>query len=115
MKRVRLSGQARSDIKRVLRRSETEFGLDARTRYKTLLDQALSDLSENAELPRVKSVDDIRPGYFVYHIKWSKQRASGPVIKHPRHLLVFSADKNDTITIAAVIHERELLERHLES
>ncbi len=114
MRRVRLTRSARNDIKRILRRSETEFGEVVRGRYKALLDQAISDLAEDPDSHSIKSIDDVKSGYFIYHIKWAKRRISGTSIKRPRHLLVFWIDDDDVIVVAAVTHERELLVRHLE-
>ena len=113
MKQVRLTRAARNDLKRILRRSETEFGQSIRARYKALLDHAISDLAVDSGRNGVKPIDDVRPGYFIYHIKWSKPAIAGPSVKRPRHLLVFSLDDDDFIVIAAVVHERELLARHL--
>ena len=115
MRRVRLSRAARNDIKRILRRSETEFGEVVRSRYKALLDQAICNLAEDPNHHRVKSIDDVRTGYFIYHIKWAKRSISGPSIKRPRHLLVFWIDDDNVIAVAAVVHERALLSRHLEN
>lgn len=115
MRRVRLTRAARNDIKRILRRSETEFGEVVRGRYKALLDQAISDLTADPDCHGVKSIDAVRNGYFIYHIKWAKRSISGPSIKRPRHLLVFWIDDDNVIVVAAVVHERELLKRHLEN
>ncbi len=114
MRRVRLTRTARNDIKLILRRSEMEFGETVRRRYKTLLDRAISDLAENPGRNGVKPFDDVRPGSFIYHIKWAKQRIIGPSIRRPRHLMVFFREGN-SIILAAVVHERELLDRHLDT
>ncbi|WP_295446627.1 type II toxin-antitoxin system RelE/ParE family toxin [uncultured Thiodictyon sp.] len=113
MTQVRLTRGALDDIRRVLRCSEAEFGVAARTRYRILLDQALRDLAEDQGRIGVKSITDVRPGYFVYHLKWSKARVGGASVGRPRHLLVFSVDATGDVIIAAVAHEREMLERHL--
>ncbi len=115
MRRVQFAGAARNDLKRILRRGEAEFGATARGRYKVLLDQAVRDLAEDPGRNGVKPFHDVRRRHFVYHIKWSKGRVSGTPIGRPRHLLVFSIDEDGSIILAAVVHERELLGRHLES
>jgi plasmid stabilization system protein ParE len=111
---VRLAPGAIADIRRILHRSKVEFGPGAGTRYKALLDQALQDLREDPCRLGVRPVPDIRPGYFVYHVKFSKPRVTGRTVGRPRHLVIFSVDSSEAVLVAAVVHEREMLERHLE-
>ncbi len=76
MSTLRLAPGAIADIRRILRRSKAEFGPGGGARYKALLDQALQDLEGNPSRIGVRSVADIRPGYFVYHVKFSKPRVT---------------------------------------
>lgn len=115
MRAVRLAQGAVADLRRILQRSETEFGTEARARYKALLDQALLDLGEDPRRVGVRPVPDVRPGYFSYHVKASKPRVASPTVAQPRHLIVFSIDAADAVLVAAVVHEREMLEEHLDS
>jgi plasmid stabilization system protein ParE len=112
---VRLAPGAIADIRRILQRSKAEFGTRAGARYKVLLDQALQDLGADPCRVGVRPVPDVRPGYFVYHVKFSKPKVTGRTVAHPRHLVVFSVDSSDAVLVAAVVHEREMLERHLEN
>lgn len=73
MRQIRITGPARRDIYKILRRSGAEFGDQARLRYRRLIEQALQDLSDNAERVGVQAIDDIREGYFIYHLKWSRK------------------------------------------
>ena len=114
MRSVRLAPGAIADIRRILRRSRAEFGAGAGARYKDLLDQALQDLGADPRRIGVRPIPDIRPGYFVFHLKFSKPRLAGRTVGQPRHLVVFSIDPSDAVLVAAVVHEREMLERHLE-
>ena len=109
---LQLSRMASLDIQNLLRRSEVNFGEVIRSRYKRLLDQAFTDLLENPLRFGVQAINDVRTGYFSYHLKWSSRRGQRPGIRRPRHLLVFSVS-SEMITVAAVVHERELLEHHL--
>jgi plasmid stabilization system protein ParE len=111
---VRLAPGAIADIRRILQRSKAELGPGAGARYKVLLDQALQDLGEDPYRVGVHPVPDVRPGYFVYHVKFSKPRVTGRPVGRPRHLVVFSVDSSEALLVAAVVHEREMLERHLE-
>jgi plasmid stabilization system protein ParE len=113
MRRIRVTGPARRDIEKILRRSAAEFGEQARQRYRRLIDQALVDLGDDIARVGVRSVDDIREGYFLYHLKWSRKSSSGPPVNHPRHLIAFYVDDSDTILVARVFHERQMLARHL--
>lgn len=110
--RIRITGPARRDIQKILYRSQAEFGVEARKRYQALLDQAFRDLKADATRLGVTSVEDIRAGYFLYHLKWSSAAAT-ETVKKPRHLLVFYLDMTDVLVIARVFHERQLLSRHL--
>jgi hypothetical protein len=74
----------------------------------------LRDLADDPARIGTKPIPDVRPGYFVYHLKWSKERMPAPKVGRPRHLLVFSLDESGDPIVAAVVHEREMLERHLD-
>lgn len=113
MRRVRVTGPARRDIAKILRRSGTEFGNQARDRYRRLIDQALQDLGDDAARAGVQSIDDIREGYFVYHLKWSRKGLAGPSVRQPCHLIAFFIDDSDAIVVARVFHERQMLARYL--
>ena len=113
MRRVRVTGPARRDITRILRRSSAEFGDRARQRYRRLIDQTLKDLGDDANRVGVRSIDDIREGYFLYHLKWSRNASAGPPVRQPRHLIAFYIDSSADIIVARVFHERQVLSRHL--
>ena len=111
-RRVRITGPARRDIEKVLQRSEAEFGTQAKRRYRALLDQALQDLGADSMRPGVKQADDVRAGYFFYHLRYSRT-ATVRSVKKPRHIIAFYIDKSDAVVIARVFHERQMLFRHL--
>ncbi len=110
---LRVAGPARRDIGKILRRSRDEFGPEAANRYRSLFDQALRDLSEDTKRPGVQSIDDVRPNYWVFHLKFSLGRVPKPSVRHPRHVIVFRIESDSSILVARVFHERQLLERHL--
>lgn len=113
MRRIRVTGPARRDITKILRRSSVEFGDQARQRYRKLIDQALKDLADDTNRVGVQSIDDIRKGYFLYHLKWSRKSPAGAPVRQPRHLIAFYTDISDDIIVARVFHERQMLSRHL--
>ncbi len=83
MRRVRVTGPARRDIAKILRRSGADFGNQARDRYRRLIDQALQDLGDNAARAGVRSIDDVREGYLIYHLKWSRKSPAGLSAQQP--------------------------------
>ena len=113
MRRVRVTGPARRDIARILERSAADFGDQARRRYRRLVEQALQDLGDDAARTGVRSIDDIRQGYFVYHLKWSRKDSGSPSVRQPRHLIAFYIDDSDAVIVARLFHERQMLARHL--
>ena len=88
MRRIRVTGPARRDISKILQRSGAEFGDQARQRYRRLIDQALQDLSEDAARVGVQSIDDIREGYFLYHLKCSRKAIAGKERTRLRRIFV---------------------------
>jgi plasmid stabilization system protein ParE len=64
---------------------------------------------------RGQSRPEDRPGYFVYHVKSSMPRVTGRSVQRPRHLIVFTVEASDAVLVAPVVHEREMLKRHLEN
>jgi antitoxin ParD1/3/4 len=104
---------ARRDIARILERGAADFGDQARRRYRRLVEQALQDLGDDAARTGVRSIDDIRQGYFVYYLKWSRKDSGSPSVRQPRHLIAFYIDDSDAVIVARLFHERQMLARHL--
>lgn len=113
MRTVKIAVTARQDIAKTLRISESEFGVSARACYKSLIDQAISDLAEDVARPGTRRIDDIREGYFIYHLKMSRGNVVGEAVGRPRHFLLYRLGNVDTLIIARLLHERMLLKRHL--
>ena len=113
MRRIHVTGPARRDLAKILRHSGVNFGTEGRGRYRRLIDQAMRDLSEDAARVGAQSIDDIREGYFLYHLKWSRKASAGPPVRQPRHLIAFYIDDSDDIIVARIFHERQMLSRHL--
>jgi len=113
MSRIRVTGPARRDIAKILRRSGANFGNQGRDRYRRLIDQAMQDLGDDPARVGVQSIDEIREGYFLYHLKWSRKVSAGSPVRQARHLIVFCIDDSDDIIVARIFHERQMLSRHL--
>jgi toxin ParE1/3/4 len=110
---VRLTGPARRDIASILRWTEDRFGADARTRYRMLIDAAIRELAENPDRPGVRSIADVRPGYWIYPLRFSRRQERRTLVARPRHLLAFCRYDDEVLVIARLFHERQVLERHL--
>jgi plasmid stabilization system protein ParE len=62
--------------------------------------------------PGVRAIDDVRPGYFIYHLR-SSAKAMGTV-RRPRHLVAFRIDDSGDVLVARIFHERQMLARYLD-
>lgn len=113
MRRIRVTGPARRDIAKILRRSGENFGNQARDRYRRLIDHAMQDLGDDAAQVGVRSIDDIREGYFLYHLKWSRKASASSPVRQTCHLIAFYVDDSDDLIVARVFHERQMFFRHL--
>ena len=109
---VRLSGAARTDIGKILRWSEIDFGKTARSRYRNLIDAALQNLSQNSECTGVQRLADIQPLHCTYHLRYARKRSAAGV-KAPRHRIIFKVLDDGDIMIQRVLHERMLISLHL--
>lgn len=112
MRKVKVTGPARRDIARALRRSGEDFGAAARTRYRGLFDQALQALGDDPLRVGVRAIDDVRKGYFTYHLQSCLRANRSPAVKKPRHLIAFFVDDAGDVVVARVFHERQLLEKY---
>jgi plasmid stabilization system protein ParE len=113
--RVRITGPAQQDIVNILRWSKAEFGAQAKSRYKRLIDRALNDLSRDPAKAGVRSIEDVRSGYFIYHLSHSKRRRDTTIVRRPRHVIVFLLDERSDVIVARLFDERQMLRRHLDS
>ena len=113
MRPVRLTGAARRDVASMPRWSEDRFGADAPTRDRMLIDAAIRTLTENPERPGARSIADVRPGYRVCPLRFSRRQDGRTGVARPRHLLAFRRYDDDVLAIARLFHERQVPERPL--
>jgi len=111
---VRITGAARRDILAVMRWSLQEFGEQAARRYDALLAQALADIAADPERPGSQQRPDLTKGVFVYHLRFSRQRARTPlgIVRHPRHFVVYRR-RDHVIEVLRVLHDARDLAQHL--
>ena len=86
-----------------------------RIRYRALLRAAVEDVA--ADPVRRGSVErpELGSGVRTWRIRLSRYSSSEPMVRNPRHFLVYRVDANeDTVTIGRVLHERMDLARHID-
>lgn len=113
MAAYRLTQPARSDIVRVLTWSQDRFGIQARMRYRALIDAAINDIA--VEPTRVGSTErpELGDGVRTWHLRLSRDRSSAEPVHQPRHFLIYKLDQ-DVVVIGRVLHDIMDLARHVE-
>jgi toxin ParE1/3/4 len=111
---IRVSHEARRDIRAILDWTGKEFGKRAALRYESLLTQALRDIDEDPKRPGSLARPEIAiEGARTYHLAFSRGRVKGPGVKAPRHFLLYRRREEGVIEVGRVIHDARDLERHL--
>ena len=103
--------QSRAARQLQLLRSSDDFGPRARDRHRRLLDQELVDLGEDPNRVGVRSIDDVREGYFTHRIRSSIDSAPTPIVRQPRHLVAFYVDDAHDVIVTRIFHERQASRR----
>jgi toxin ParE1/3/4 len=111
---VRVAEPAQRDTTAILRRSRKEFGEAGARRYATLIVQALRDIGADPERPGSKERPEVLVrGARTYHLWFSRSRVSGPIVKSPRHFLLYRLLNERVIEVGRILHDGCDLERHL--
>jgi plasmid stabilization system protein ParE len=63
--------------------------------------------------PGVRAINDVRPGYFIYHLRLSARGQGKGTVRRPRHLIAFRIEDSGDVLVARVFHERQMLTRYL--
>lgn len=112
--RLILAPAAIDDIREILRWSEQKFGAAAAARYRSLIKQAVRDVSDDPERPGSKARPEImRKGVRTYHLQLSRSRVTGTGVKAPRHFLLYSLHADGAIEVARILDDVRDVERHL--
>lgn len=111
--RLHLTFAARRDIAAIGRYTDRAFGEVAERRYSALISQALRDIQDDPDRPGAKARPGISPEFCFYHLSLSRQRTVAPVVKAPRHFIVYRKRRDDVIEIVRVLHDSRDLVRHL--
>ncbi|MEQ6901780.1 type II toxin-antitoxin system RelE/ParE family toxin [Nocardioides sp. YIM 152588] len=109
----RLSHAAEQDIVEILRRSQEEFGDDARQRYAALLVAAIRHAAEHRDGVGFRARPELGPDVVTWHLAQSAHRARGGAVRRPRHLLVCRWTQAGLV-VGRVLHESMDPLRHLD-
>lgn len=116
MMQCSISPTATNDIHGLLERSLQDFGIDAASRYKMLINQAIADVVENPVRPgchRLQLGNRVSTTYHLRHSRLHVSRASEQV-RRPRHFLLFRILDDGVIEISRVLHDRMDPEQNLQ-
>jgi len=111
--RLVVTAKARRDIFILLATSRSQFGPEAQKRYRLLVEQAMTDLTDNPGRPGVTRPDGLPEGIWLYHVRHA--RARPPVsqrVGRPRHVLVFR-QRSDELDLLRVLHDAMDLPSHM--
>jgi toxin ParE1/3/4 len=110
----RISHAATADIVDILAWSHDQFGEQARQRYEKLIATAIRDVVTDPT--RSGSIDrpELGDGVRSWHLRGSRHRTAGDVVRRPRHLLVYRID-NDILVIGRILHDAMELRRHIDA
>ncbi len=102
--RRRLSASAQRDIADTLDWSHAGFGPDARQRYQRLIEQGLRLITAPRDPLGTKRLDS-RPGVMLFHLRHCRGSGGGPMVRNPRHLLVYRRPEDGLVFVVRVLHE----------
>jgi toxin ParE1/3/4 len=109
-----LSPAAQADIRNILLWSRDKFGLPAAERYRALLTQSLGDIAADPErLGSKKRPEIMAGGVRTYHLRFSRDRAPGPPVQQPRHVVLYREGANGVVEIARILHDSRDLGCHV--
>jgi toxin ParE1/3/4 len=115
MPQYRISNATRADIVDILRRSQTQFGDQARQRYQALI---LTTLQALASTPyRIGSHDrgEVATCLRSHHLTYSREQAKHPhgTVKSPRHIVFYRMANDDLIEVVRLPHDAMEVQLHL--
>lgn len=112
MSQYRISDAARTDI---LRRSQTQFGNQARQRYQALILAALQAIASTPYRIGSHERNELAPGLRSYHLVYSRQQAKHPhgTVKSPRHVVFYRVANDEVIEVVRLLHDAMDVQLHL--
>lgn len=106
--RIRLTGPARTSIRKVLEDSERDHGASGRLRYAALIEAALQDLAHDPLRPSARREKVEGFTLLTYPLVLSRHRVPDPPgrVQDPPHAIVYEVGAGGTVDIYGLIHER---------
>ncbi|MBL8672039.1 MAG: type II toxin-antitoxin system RelE/ParE family toxin [Alphaproteobacteria bacterium] len=113
MTQVRLSAQAKADLRAILRSSKAQFGAEAQTRYRSLLTAAVERIAEDPSGRATADRSSLGPGVRSLHVRHARNRSRAAPVGTPVHVLFYRAVAPGLIEIVRVLHERMEPSQHV--
>ena len=115
MSQYRISDAARTDIIDILRRSQTQFGDQARQRYQALILAALQAIASTPYRIGSHERNELAPGLRSYHLVYSRQQAKHPhgTVKSPRDVVFYRVANDEVIEVVRLLHDAMDVQLHL--
>lgn len=104
MLQYRFTTPARDDITDILRWSEERFGEAARERYAALIATAVRDVAAAPEGAGSADRSELGEGVRSWHLRQSRDHASGPMVRRPRHVVFYAVDEG-VVLIVRILHD----------
>lgn len=110
--RLLVAPLARADIKKILDRSEADFGPDARQRYRDLFVRGFQFLRDNPRPVSSRELATPRHALLSLHLR-NIPKARGGGVARPPHLIVYR-EVDGVLLVERILHEKMELLTHLD-
>lgn len=112
MRRLTVTGPARSDLLNIRKYTTDRYGHATAHYYNTLLSQAIQDIREDPYRLGSKHLPEIGKSIYSYHIASSRNRVERTV-KKPRHLIFYFLPDEDKVIVVRVLHDSRDFTLHI--
>jgi toxin ParE1/3/4 len=113
MARYRLSSPAKADVVSILLLSETNYGPEARIRYRALLTAALRRIAADPDGPTSLDRSEVRSGLRSLHVRHCRIDSRERPVRGPVHVVFYQALEPGLVEVVRVLHERMEPSRHV--
>ena len=115
LSRYRLSDPAKADIAAILRASQTQYGSEARIRYRALLTTALRRIADDPQGPSTVDRSDLFAELRSLHIRHCRNQSREAPVGEPAHVIFYRAVRPGPVEVVRVLHERMEPSQHVGS
>ena len=109
MRRLRLAGPARADLREILKVSRERWGEPGRARYAALVSAALAEIASNPLGASTRNRPEAHAGARSFHLRHVRGEHG---VKAPVHVVYYRADE-EVVSILRILHERMDVAGHL--